>query len=252
VGQLLCSFSGVRVRRVVDRSHGETPEHAHDCPLLSLYVLGGYRNRTELGERDIAGPSAVLYRAGAAHRNRAGPSGFEQIEIEFDPAWLGAAAVPDTPVSRWSGGDDATGALRRLCLQRPSEAALQRALQQFISQAGRSDERRPPAWLGLVDRRLREDPGLTIHELAAEAERHPAWLGAAYARAAGEGIRAAATRLRIERAARLLRETDAAPAAIALQAGFCDQSHMIRAFRRTLGRTPTEIRADRAWLRQGA
>jgi hypothetical protein len=39
------------------------PEHAHDWPVLSLFVIGGYSNRTEIGETFIAAPSAILYRA---------------------------------------------------------------------------------------------------------------------------------------------------------------------------------------------
>jgi hypothetical protein len=97
-------LSGASVRRVIDRSHARVPEHAHDWPLLSIFILGGHSNQTEFGERVIAGPSAILYRAGAAHRNIVGSAGFEQIEIEFDPAWLGRSLIPDAPVSRWLGG----------------------------------------------------------------------------------------------------------------------------------------------------
>jgi AraC family transcriptional regulator len=89
---MLRNLGGATVRRVVDRSHAQVPEHAHDWPMLSVFVLGRYSNQTELGETAIAGPSLILYRAGAAHRNTVGSVGFEQIEIEFDPAWLGGRA----------------------------------------------------------------------------------------------------------------------------------------------------------------
>ena len=101
---MLRRFSGATVRRVIDRSDARVPEHAHDWPVLSIFVLGGYLNETELGETLIAGPSAIFYQAGAAHRNAIGSVGFEQIEIEFDAAWLGHALMPATPVSRWLGG----------------------------------------------------------------------------------------------------------------------------------------------------
>ena len=41
---------------------------------------------------------------------------------------------------------------------------------------------------------------------------------------------------------------DLSLAQIATQAGFCDQSHMNRAFRRIVGRTPGKIRAARLGL----
>lgn len=133
---MLQSFSGATVKRVVDRSRSCVPEHAHDWPVLSVFVIGSFLNETEIGPRLIGAPSAIFYRAGAAHRNTVGPEGFEQIEIEFDPAWLGEASLPGTCIS------------------------------------------------------------------------------------------------------------------IALESGFCDQSHMNRTFRRVLGRSPLEVREDRHAFRQ--
>src|SRR6202166_3493727 len=105
---MLRRFSGATVRRVIDRSDAQVPEHAHDWPVLSIFVLGGYLNETELGETLIAGPSAIFYQAGAAHRNAIGSVGFEQIEIEFDAAWLGRALMTTTPVSAAPGGNTPT------------------------------------------------------------------------------------------------------------------------------------------------
>jgi transcriptional regulator GlxA family with amidase domain len=56
-------------------------------------------------------------------------------------------------------------------------------------------------------------------------------------------------RFRVERCARLLRETDLPFAYIATDAGFCDQSPMIRTFRRVLGRLPSAVREDKEHFR---
>jgi AraC family transcriptional regulator len=245
-------LSGACVRRVVDRSYARIPEHAHDWPVLSVFVLGRYSNQTELGEIVIAGPSAILYRAGAAHRNVVGSAGFEQIEIEFDPAWLGRSLIPDAPVSRWLGGLAGAEArtLARLCGQEAEEERLHAAVQRFLQRAGSQIAHDPRDWIGKVAQRLSEDTTLRAGDLAEEMRRHPSWLGTAYRRATGEGLMDTAARLRLERAAHLLRETDQPYANIALEAGFCDQSHMNRTFRRLLGRLPSEVRADRADFRQ--
>src|SRR5882762_3719881 len=132
---MLRRFSGATVRRVIDRSNARVPEHAHDWPVLSIFVLGRYLNETELGETLIAGPSAILYQAGASHRNAVGPVGFEQIEIEFDAAWLGRALMPAAPVSRWLGGHvgaEARKVARFYALEsdeRRRRAALRRVVQ---------------------------------------------------------------------------------------------------------------------------
>ncbi|MDB5433291.1 MAG: transcriptional regulator, AraC family [Caulobacter sp.] len=252
--QTLSSFSGARISRVIDRGHGAVPEHAHDWPVLSVFVIGGYENTTELGQTFIAGPSAVLYRAGAAHANGAAASGFEQIEIEFDPAWLGLASLPVQPVTRWIGGwaGAASRGLARACVARAPEHVIRLATRRFIEEAGRQERTSRPAWVDRVERRLRDDRGLTVQALAGEVSRHPAWLGAAYRRATGEGPAEASMRFRVEQAARLLRETDEAAASVAAEAGFCDQSHMIRGFRRVLGRAPSAVRSERAYMRASA
>lgn len=251
---LLKSFNGASISRVIDRANAHVPEHAHDWPVVSLFVIGAYTNHTDLGELSISSPSAIFYRAGAAHRNEVSSAGFEQIEIEFDPQWLGCGSMAAAPVQRWVGGR--MGALARslaqLCNRDPSEEQLRAGLRHLIAGGAAADRRAPPAWVGWVDGRLQTDPAVSVTGLATEIGRHPSWLGTAYALAKGEGIRDAAARLKVERAARSLRETDLSLAWVASDAGFCDQSHMNRTFRRVLGRTPAAVRSDRVALRQAA
>jgi AraC family transcriptional regulator len=249
---LLKSFSGASVRRVIDRACARVPEHAHDWPVLSLFVIGGYTNHTELGELAISGPSAILYGAGAAHRNEVSSTGFEQIEIEFDPAWLGCRGNPGAPVRRWVGGR--AGALARSLAQQCggncTEEQLRAGLRALMGVPRGRQPDVPPPWLGPIHRRLQAHPEVSVSDLAQEIGRHPSWLGAAYRMSMGEGVRDTSARLRVELAAHLLRETDASFAWVAVEAGFCDQSHMNRTLRRVLGRTPSAVRRERQELRQ--
>jgi AraC-like DNA-binding protein len=249
---VLRSYSGASVRRVIDPSYARVPEHAHDWPVLSLFVIGSYLNETEVGESFIAGPSAVFYRAGARHRNTTAAVGFEQIEIEFDPAWLGSGLVPPLPVTLWIGGRIGTESryLARACQADVSEARLRTALQRFLEGASQEPRRAPPPWVDTMTQRLGTDATLRIGDLAAEARRHPSWAGSAYRRATGEGFQETAARLRVERATRLLRETSQALSLVALEAGFCDQSHMNRTFSRLLGRSPAAVREERREFRR--
>jgi AraC family transcriptional regulator len=248
---MLHRFSGAFVRRTIDRSRARVPEHAHDWPLLSLFVLGAYSNQTDIGEEFISGPSAVFYAAGAAHHNIVGPEGFEQIEIEFDPTWLRCSRLPDGPVSRWIGGlrGAAARSLARFCSEDVTEKLFLAALRRFFEAARFELRARRPDWLDDISGRLRDDPSWRVSELARAAGLHPSWLGTAYRCAAGEGLMSTAARFRVEHAARLLRETDLPPAYVATDAGFCDQSHMIRTFRRVLGRLPSAVREDKEHFR---
>jgi AraC-like DNA-binding protein len=228
------------------------PEHAHDWPVLSLFVIGSYLNETEVGERFICGPSAVFYRAGAAHRNTTAAVGFEQIEVEFDPVWLGCPLLPCEPVTRWIGGRVGREAryLAQACQAEACATHLRAALHRFLEVARCQPESEPQGWIGTMTRRLGEDTTLKITDLAREARRHPSWIGAAYRRATGEGLQETAARFRVERAARLLRESGQPYAAVAVDAGFCDQSHMNRTFGRVLGRSPSVVREERREFRQ--
>jgi len=243
---VLHQSSGVIVRRVIDLSGAQVPEHAHDWPVLSIFVLGGYLNQTELGRRLINGPSAVLYRAGSAHRNAALAAGFEQIEIEFDPAWLGRTPVPSTPVAHWIGGHAGSMArsLARYCSGVISAEGIRAAIGDLLRTVHSTQQRAHAPWVDVVSQQLRQDTSLKVHELASKVRRHPSWLGLAYRQATGEGLLEAASRFRIERASRLLRETDYSYVHVAHEAGFCDQSHMNRSFQRIVGRLPTAVRQD--------
>ena len=219
-------FSGATISRLIDRSDARVPEHAHDWPVLSLFVLGRYLNQTDLGVVSIDGPSAIFYRAGAAHCNAVGPDGFEQIEIEFDPDWIGAPSMPEVPVSRWIGGISGAAArvLARSCSVETDANRLRDAVRRYLQIAGSEPEHIAPSWIGPVRRRLRENTTLGVDALAREVGRHPSYLGAAYQAHIGEGPMETAARNRVERAARALRETAASCAAIAVEAGFYDQS----------------------------
>src|SRR5437762_11964591 len=130
--------------------------------MLSIFVMGSYSNRTETDHATITGPSAVLYRAGAAHRNSIGPMGFEQVEIEFDPDWLGGQSVAATPVTRWTGGKAASAAreLARICAGGADEIQIRAAVSRFVEAGGQQAPRQRPAWVHWIDQRLRNDPAL--------------------------------------------------------------------------------------------
>jgi AraC family transcriptional regulator len=140
--------------------------------------------------------------------------------------------------------------LAQFCVVEPDEERVRNAVRSFLQGAGSEIPQEAPSWIQLINQRLRSDATLGVLDLANDVGRHPSWLGTAYRRATGERLMQTAARLRVERAARLLRETDHSCAHIAHEAGFCDQSHMNRTFRRLLRRSPSDARNDRAEFRQ--
>jgi len=74
------------------------------------------------------------------------------------------------------------------------------------------------------------------------AGRHPAHISRAFRRYFGKSITQFVRERRLQRAAELLRNEEAPLAQIALECGFCDQSHFTNVFRHYAGITPSRIR----------
>jgi AraC family transcriptional regulator len=114
----------------------------------------------------------------------------------------------------------------------------------------RSEQRglgaRPPSWLmrakELIHAQFRQT---TTHEdLAKAVGVHPVYLAGEFRKhfrsTIGEYIR----RLRVEQASRELVTSDVPLVEIALAAGFADQSHFSKVFKRLAGMTPSQFRAS--------
>lgn len=102
----------------------------------------------------------------------------------------------------------------------------------------------PPAWLNRVEDMIRAGyrDGISIEDLAREADVHPMHLTRTFREHYRESIGAFTRRLRLEWAVRQLTTTDRPLARIALQAGFSDQSHFTRAFKQYSGVPPGRFR----------
>lgn len=242
-------LAGAHAARVIAGPRSSVPEHAHDWPMLSLYVMGNYRKTFDGGEVRIRGPSAVLHGAKRNHANHFEEAGLEQVDIEFDPAWFGRGLSfsSSQPVQCWTGGPVAAAAsrlARMWCNPAVSEPQLQHSTAKFLTIALAARDVREPAWLPSVLQSLDIASAATAPELARPLGLHPSWLAQAYRHASGEGLRETVQRLRVERATSMLRDSELPLAEIAADAGFCDQSHMNRIFRRLLGRTPLEVRVE--------
>jgi AraC family transcriptional regulator len=130
-----------------------------------------------------------------------------------------------------------------------SSLAIEGLALELVADAGRCGEgaalhgSSAPRWLEQVHERLTSGPNPpTIAELAAMAQVHPVYLGRAFRRHFGIPIGAYARRSRLEWAAAQLSTTNEPLSRISLCAGFADQSHFTREFRRFSGVTPRQYR----------
>jgi len=98
--------------------------------------------------------------------------------------------------------------------------------------------------LELIDARL--DRGISIDELAREADLSPSYFTRAFKQTIGRPPYQHILSLRLARARRLLEEPGARLSDIAFRTGFADQAHFTRLFKREFGVTPGAVVRARA------
>jgi AraC family transcriptional regulator len=241
--------SGAHVSRIMHPPGQHIAAHEHDWPVLTLYRMGSYRECADDGRTIVFdGPSVVFQPAGAAHADEIGESGLETLAMTFDPAWLSEEARALLPTrTQWRPGGEMAIAARSLADvwldEEAGDARLSAVTSAFLARMFRVRAARAPDWA----ERVTDDA--STEELARSLGLNAAWFARAYRAWRGEGLVETARRRRVERATALLRYGRDALADVAVAAGFCDQSHMNRAFRVVLGRTPREVRREAALLR---
>jgi AraC family transcriptional regulator len=112
-------------------------------------------------------------------------------------------------------------------------------------------EKAAPPWLGRAQEFVHQHrfDRLTISAIAKVADVHPAHLARAFRRQLGSSVAGYVRRLRLEWAAHQLDTGELPICDLALQAGFADQSHFTRAFKRYAGMTPGAYRMRRSQRR---
>ena len=106
--------------------------------------------------------------------------------------------------------------------------------------------RRPPAWLEAAEElvRCRLFDAVALSEVAQAVGVHPTHLARVFRAHHGVSVGEYGRRLRLAWAASEISRSDTPLGVIATQAGFADQSHFTRAFKRYVGTTPARYRAD--------
>jgi AraC family transcriptional regulator len=236
-------------------SKAKLPVHAHELSHFCFVLAGEYREKigARLFERK---PSAlVFYPPDVSHGEEHFADGRHfLVEIDF----TGLERVEeygarfDEPIALKDDGSAWLAARMYKEFRERDEfsgLALESISTELLIVASRrrlqTSERKPPEWLKRVKEFLHESfstpPSLT--ELAAQVGVHPTHLARVFRQFECCTISDYIRRIRIEEARQKILCTDKPLVEIALDAGFADQTHFTRSFRRVTGMTPTEFRS---------
>jgi AraC family transcriptional regulator len=234
------------------------PRHAHERANINVVLSGEYAESTLGRTRSHPSSSIIVKPPGADHANALSARGARCVVLELTQDRLAAL---DRHRRMFDDVRSAVlGAAHTLAVRAAAELATPDALSplvleglalEIVGSAGRATSRiedravdRPrAAWLERAGEIMRDAPeGVTLSALASAVGLHPVYVARAFRARYGCAVGEYARRLRIGRAARELADGTQPLAVIAAQAGFADQSHFSRVFRRHTGLSPSAYR----------
>lgn len=249
--QYLRRSGGLQVSTTVYAGASALPLHEHEHAYLCLVAAGVYVQRASGRDSEFRQGMLLVHPAGHRHANRFAPQGARCLSVFLSDALAGspgprrlldehrqlhlpgAARLLARIESELAATDDAAA------------LALESAVLELVALACRQDDRaRRPAWLACVLERLHDDPcsTLSLQELAALAGVHPAHLARRFRQSQGVSVGEYQRHLRIALARKALGDRHRSIADVAAAAGFADQSHFARVFKRMVGQTPRGFR----------
>ncbi len=226
--------------------------HAHPHDQLALVLAGQYQETCAGGAVTLRAGSVVWRRAGERHGNVVGSDPAEVLLVDLAPATrqkLCLSAVERAAYFTPGPFDEIRHGL--VSELRRSDAASRVAVEAWVALlAARTGRSSPsphaglPAWLSHAVTLIQSGypHRIRLSRLAAASGVHPVTVAAAFRRHFGQSVGEYVRNLRIAHARRALENTSRTIAAIALEAGFYDESHMGRTFRRRLGIAPGALR----------
>jgi AraC family transcriptional regulator len=247
-------ISGIVFTQRLFSSGFVTPRHAHEA--YGLYViLHGHFREHQRGQSWFGGPSMVVTTPPGEEHMDAWVEPGSTLSLELTSSWLqrlqGSYGALGRPC-RFS-----TGTMVRLATELRSEfgrhditsdLALEALALELVAEGLREtrseSHRLGPRWLTQAKEFLRQNLAQHVShsDIALAVGIHPAHLSRTFRRYVGCTVGGYLRSLRMEQARMDLVHTDLSLSAIALAAGYSDQSHFSSAFRRLTGVTPGQFR----------
>lgn len=223
-------MDGFRLTAMIAAGERETGVHRHEAAQLTLVYAG----RLDDDRETLEAGEMLFVPAGTEHATSV--HGLRSNILLID-----IVAAVRMPEGRVRVPFDVAGELPERIREELFGASQRLAplVTQLLGMlAGRGDAARP--WIGAVLDILRADYAheLTLETLARRTGVSPSWLAHAFRKATGATIGDYLRQVRVNAAARALRETREPIGAIAHACGFADQAHLSRVFRALKGTTP--------------
>src|SRR5262245_49410669 len=233
----------------------QTPEHTHKQALFCFVMQGNYTETYGGKTRECESSTLLYHPPEELHAEYFHEAGGRSLIVEMAPGWLTQVrrdmTVADNSLG-FQGGvfeflarklyrefDQLDGAAPLII-----EGLMMEMLGETMRHSATKERQSSPRWLqqakDLLHARFTEN--LTLADIAQNVGVHPVHLSQTFHKTyqctVGDYVR----KLRLEYACRELATSDKPIVDIALAAGFCDQSHFTRTFKRAIGAAPFQYR----------
>jgi len=247
---------GFRVCETVRDALSVVPTRPHTWASLCLTVEGGYH--VDWGRRRMrCGPASLVFHApGQVYGARISDAGSHCLTVDVHPAVLLSAADALTNFERLNVTRRAPPHWLAFQLRRELELSddlsstsvatiVVALLAELGDRPGLEARSAPPPWLARVREQIDDEfrRHHTLESLAQAAAVHYVHLAREFRRRFGCTVGHYIRQRRVEFACHQLTASRDPLSAIALDAGFADQSHFTNAFRQLVGMTPGAFRA---------
>jgi len=235
----------------------DVPVHRHQLPWFAFVLEGSFVET--FGSKSVeCKPLTLLYRlAEDCHGDRSGERGGRCITVEMKKAFFEQATQCASSLAH--SAEFEGGLLPMLALRLHDEftstdsvapLAIEGLTLELVAESSRRSilvtSQVPPIWIKraveMVRERFRED--FSLADMASELGIHPVQLARTFRKHYGSSVGEYVRKLRVEYAYNQLMSTDLPIVDIGLAAGFCDQAHFGRIFKRLTGLSPKQLRVS--------
>ncbi len=248
---------GYRLRETLYNPAQEIAAHVHPWATLCLTVAGGYVEDWGVTRVRCDRASLVFHPPGDVYGDRISGEGSRCLTIAVDPVVFSSAADAIPSLARLRASRRAPPNWLAFQLQRELElgddlspASIESTILALLAEVGERPglEARgaPPPWLERVKEQIHDEfaRGPSLENLAGAAGVHRVHLAREFRRRFGCTPGHYIRQRRIEYACHRLAASREPLSAIALDAGFADQSHLTNTFRQLVGTTPGSFRTQ--------
>jgi AraC family transcriptional regulator len=258
-GDVLKTYVGseLRLTETLCAPSFRAPHHSHELFQFCLIIEGGFSEKCGQKTRECAPLTLITHPPDETHANRYYSSGAHCFVVEIEHRWLSRSREYSLALDRsaeFKYGSSVWLAKRLYDefyrMDSASPLAIEGITLEMMAEVSRhhvkTSEGTSPRWLeqtrDLLHAHFSEE--LTLEGIAGAVGTHPVHLARVFRQYYGCTVGEYVRRLRVEFTCRELSLTNTPLIQIALAAGFYDQSHFSRTFKKIVGLTPTAYRSS--------